>query len=66
MSSRSDAQEVRRALIKQGFTATKTGGGHWRITHPRMSGPVFTSDTPGDRRSRHNLLALLRRRMRPH
>jgi hypothetical protein len=58
-------RQVRRALTHAGFTATKTRGGHWRIEHPWMRGPVFAPDTPSDWRGIKNLMALLRRKMRP-
>lgn len=64
MSSSSQMREVRRALARSGFTATKTRGGHWRFEHPRMSGPVFAPDTPSDHRGIKNLMALLRRKIR--
>jgi predicted RNA binding protein YcfA (HicA-like mRNA interferase family) len=57
-------KEVRRALARNGFTTTKTRGGHWRIEHPNMAGPVFAPDTPSDHRGLKNLSALLRRKLR--
>jgi len=64
MSASSQMKEVRRALERDGFTAIKTRGGHWRFDHPHMSGPVFAPDTPSDHRAIKNLMALLRRKMR--
>ena len=64
--SRSNAlKALRRKLQRAGFSVTKTRGGHWRFEHPNMLGPVFGSDTPSDNRSIKNLLAEIRRRMRP-
>jgi predicted RNA binding protein YcfA (HicA-like mRNA interferase family) len=60
----SQMKETRRLLERQGFTATKTRGGHWRFEHPRMDGPVFAPDTPSDHRGLKNLFATLRRKMR--
>jgi predicted RNA binding protein YcfA (HicA-like mRNA interferase family) len=57
-------KEVRRALVREGFVATKTRGGHWRFEHPHMRGPVFAPDTPSDHRGVRNLMALLRRKLR--
>ena len=57
-------KEARRQLARQGFTATKTRGGHWRFEHPDMEGPVFAPDTPSDHRGMKNLFAMLRRKMR--
>lgn len=64
MSASSQTKEMRRELVRQGFTATKTRGGHWRFEHPQMEGPVFAPDTPSDHRGMKNLFALLRRKMR--
>jgi len=64
LSASSQMKEVRRELERQGFTATKTRGGHWRFEHPNMSGPVFAPDTPSDHRGVKNLRSLLRRKMR--
>jgi predicted RNA binding protein YcfA (HicA-like mRNA interferase family) len=57
-------KEVRRVLLRAGYTVTKTHGGHWRIEHPKMCGPVFAPDTPSDHRGVRNLMALLRRKLR--
>ena len=64
LSSSSQMKEVRRQLERQGFKARKTPGGHWRIEHPDMDGPVFAPDTPSDHRGMKNLHAMLRRKMR--
>jgi predicted RNA binding protein YcfA (HicA-like mRNA interferase family) len=64
MSSSNRMKEARRELERQGFTAIKTRGGHWRFEHPDMQGPVFAPDTPSDYRGIKNLHALLRRKMR--
>jgi predicted RNA binding protein YcfA (HicA-like mRNA interferase family) len=64
LSASNQMKEVRRNLERWGFTATKTRGGHWRIEHPKMDGPVFAPDTPSDHRGLKNLRAMLRRKMR--
>ena len=64
MSASSSMKQIRRQLGRQGFTATKTRGGHWRFTHPGMEGVVFAPDTPSDFRAIKNLQAQLRRGMR--
>ena len=64
MSASSIMKEIRRNLERDGFTIIKTRGGHWRIDHPNMVGPVFAPDTPSDHRSIKNLLATLRRKMK--
>ncbi len=65
MTSSSTMKEVRRTLERDGFTIIKTRGGHWRICHPRMKGPVFAPDTPSDHRGIKNLMATIRRKMKP-
>jgi predicted RNA binding protein YcfA (HicA-like mRNA interferase family) len=42
-------------LERQDFSASKTRGGHWRLEHPHLNGPVFAPDTPSDHRSLKNL-----------
>lgn len=64
LSSSSQMKEARRQLAREGFTVTKTRGGHWRFEHPDMDGPVFAADTPSDLRGLKNLRATLRRKMR--
>ncbi len=56
--------EYRRDLERNGFSTTLTRGGHIRISHPLMAGPVFAASTPSDHRAIHNLRALIRRKMR--
>ena len=63
MSASNQMKELRRELERDGFTATKTRGGHWRFDHPKMDGPVFAPDTPSDHRGLKNFRALLRRKM---
>jgi len=62
--SRREMDATRRKLLSQGFTAVKTSSQHWKYTHPDMNGPVFASDTPGDRHAHKNLLRDIRSRMR--
>ena len=64
MSASQQMKEARRDLERQGFTATKTRGGHWRFEHSDMDGPVFAADTPSDYRAIKNLYAMLRRKTR--
>jgi predicted RNA binding protein YcfA (HicA-like mRNA interferase family) len=63
MSASGQMKEIRRQIERQGFSATKTRGGHWRFSHPDMVGPVFAPDTPSDHRGIKNLYATLRRKM---
>jgi predicted RNA binding protein YcfA (HicA-like mRNA interferase family) len=65
MSTSSEMKDFRRELVKKGFVVSKTSGGHWRISHSNMEGPVFASDTPSDRRALKNLMTMLRRKMQP-
>jgi predicted RNA binding protein YcfA (HicA-like mRNA interferase family) len=57
--------ELRRRLRKDGYTLSKTNGGHLRVTHPDMDGPVFAPLTPSDYRAPKNLLATLKRKTKP-
>lgn len=59
----SQTNEIRRALARQGFTMTKTRGGHWRFEHPDMDGPVFGPSTPSDHRGLRNFMATIKRKM---
>ena len=59
-----EQEKSRRALIRQGFTVTKTRRGHYRVEHPDMDGPVFMPCTPSDHRSMKNFQAQLRRKLR--
>jgi len=63
MSAYSEMKAVLRSLEQQGFTTTKTRGGHWRVEHPAMRGPVFGAATPSDHRSIKNFLALVKRQL---
>ncbi len=62
MSASNQMKEIRRALARRGFLMSKTRGGHLRIEHPNMEGPVFAPGTPSDHRSIANLRAILRRK----
>jgi predicted RNA binding protein YcfA (HicA-like mRNA interferase family) len=53
-----------RDLEREGFTATRTSGGHLRFQHPAISGCVFGPSTPSDQRGVKNLLAMLKRKLR--
>jgi len=64
MSSNTRMAEVCRRLEREGFTISRTGGGHLRFQHPEMNGPVFAPSTPSDQRSIANLYALVRRKIR--
>ena len=64
MSTKNDLRQSRRQFTRLGFQVTKTRGGHWRIEHPAMNGPVFAADTPSDHRAIKNLHAMLRRKMK--
>ncbi len=60
---RKEMDQTRRQLERDRFTATLTAGGHWKFEHPKMSGSVFTGQTPGDRRAIAYLRSELRRGM---
>jgi len=59
----SQMKALLRQLERQGFCASKTRGGHWRLEHPDLNGPVFAPDTPSDHRSIKNLQGIIRRKM---
>lgn len=42
-------------LSLEGWTPSKTNGGHIRLDHPDAARPVFTASTPGDHRTPDNL-----------
>lgn len=61
-----DYRQAMAALSNQGWTVRKTNGGHYRLTHPDASMPVFASSTPTNAsRSIKNLEAECRRALRP-
>ena len=50
--------EIKRLVVdlaRRGFEISKTRGGHLKIVHPAMAGPVFTGSTPSDRRAVANM-----------
>lgn len=64
MSAHSTMTKLIRDLEREGFTATRTSGGHLRFQHPAISGCVFGPSTPSDQRGVKNLLAMLKRKLR--
>jgi predicted RNA binding protein YcfA (HicA-like mRNA interferase family) len=64
MSGSSKMKELLRALEREGFSASRTKGGHVRVIHPAMDGCVFGPSTPSDHRGVKNLLATLKRKLR--
>lgn len=63
MSAHSTMNKLLRALEREGYTATRTNGGHLRIEHPAMKGCVFGPSTPSDGRGIKNLIATLKRKL---
>ena len=59
-----EATKFYRGLEREGFSVTKTNGGHMRIERDDLSGPVFGPSTPGDRGGWRNVVAKIRRMMR--
>lgn len=53
-----------RELKAQGYSVKVTGGGHLRITHPAMDGPVFAGASASCNRANKNLWATLKRKTR--
>jgi len=64
MSAHTTMTKLTRDLERDGFTITRTAGGHLRFSHPAIAGCVFGPSTPSDRRGVRNLLATLRRKLR--
>lgn len=60
----SDAREVVRGLLKEGWTVKVTGGTHIRLTHPK-GGSITTSCTGGSYQAIH-LRGDIRRLERAH
>jgi hypothetical protein len=54
-------RQLLRALEAQGWTFSRTGGGHLRGIHPEASGPLFLAATLGGGRGDRNALAQARR-----
>lgn len=50
-----------RQASADGWTITRTNGGHLRLTHPAAAGPIFAASTPSCHRAEANLEAMLRR-----
>lgn len=51
-----DLRDTIKGLCGEGWSASRTNGGHIRLNHPRAEKPVFTSSTPSDFRTPQNLL----------
>lgn len=64
MSAHSTMTKLLRDLEREGYTATRTNGGHLKIRHPQMNGCVFGPSTPSDGRGLKNLVAILKRKLR--
>ena len=45
----------------EGWTVTSTKGGHLKLTHPKVSMPIFTGSTPSDSRSIRNHEAFMKK-----
>jgi hypothetical protein len=63
-SRHKEMRGILRGLRKQGYVIAVSGGNHYRIEHPDMAGPVFTSTTPSSFRHKQYLLAALKRARR--
>ena len=57
MPSKKEVAAFVRLLQSQGWEATRTGGGHWKLVHPRTKGMVFASYSPSDPRALANTRA---------
>ena len=64
MSAHTTMTKLLRELERDGFSATRTAGGHFRFSHPLINGYVSGPSTPSDHRGIKNLVATLRRKLR--
>lgn len=53
--------KARREIVRLGWTAERTRGGHLRCSHPLAAYPVFAASTPSDHRAWKNLRSHLKR-----
>jgi len=51
-----DLRDTIKKLHREGWTPSKTSGGHIRLEHAEAAKPVFTSSTPSDFRTPFNLV----------
>jgi predicted RNA binding protein YcfA (HicA-like mRNA interferase family) len=51
-----DLRDTIKRLHREGWTPSKTSGGHIRLDHVRAAKPVFTASTPSDFRTPFNVL----------
>jgi hypothetical protein len=61
MSHRTDAVQLRRTLIKEGFQVKLTGSGHWEVRAQSGERVSTFPQTPSDRRWKQNTQAEIRR-----
>jgi hypothetical protein len=57
----SSPNKLARELERAGYVVSKTGTGHFKVTHPVKPGTVFMGATPSDNRSWKNARSVLRR-----
>lgn len=43
---RAESMKLVKNLRKQGFTVSRTGSGHWKVTHPDRGGMVIMAFSP--------------------
>jgi predicted RNA binding protein YcfA (HicA-like mRNA interferase family) len=58
------ARDLIREARRSGWSVTRTGGDHLKLTHPEASRPVFTGSTPSDCRAIRHARAEMRRQLR--
>jgi predicted RNA binding protein YcfA (HicA-like mRNA interferase family) len=60
-AGRAETMKLVRRLEKQGFVVERTGGGHWKVTHPEREGHVtmgFSPSSSGTKKSMKRLREL--------
>ncbi|MFN2347752.1 MAG: type II toxin-antitoxin system HicA family toxin [Dermatophilaceae bacterium] len=59
ISPNKDVRELVRWAEDLGYSAERTSGGHIKMVHPAVEGPVFCASTPSDHRALSNIRSIL-------
>lgn len=59
ISPNKDVRELVRWAEDLGYSAERTSGGHIKMVHPAVEGPVFCASTPSDHRALSNIRSTL-------
>ena len=62
MSGRTERMKLVRDLRKAGFDVERTGGGHWKVSHPEDPSKVvimaFSPNSPAEHKTRKRLAGI--------